>query len=125
MQIYDMIKDALTIAQKVDNVELIKLLLDTGQVALNLQDENTKLRKEVERLTDIIKIENDIQPHVEPYFTLKSDEDTIKRYFCTTCWAKEKITIQMHYDGDDILECPLCKVRFSMKPRKRVQSIYY
>ncbi len=125
MAIYEMIKDAASLVRKMDNIDLYKKLLDIGEQALDLQNENANLKKEIERLNDIKKIEEDIQPQIEPYFTLKSDKDVINRYFCTTCWAREKTTIQMYYDGDRKLMCPSCKTRFSITPKKRVQSIYY
>lgn len=118
-----MIKDVAAIARKLENIDLYKKLLDIGQQALDLQNENANLKKEIERLKDIKKIEEDIQPQIEPYFTLKSDN--IDRYFCSTCWAREKTTIQMYYDGDRKLMCPSCKTMFFITPKKRVQRISY
>lgn len=36
MAIYDIVKDALTIAQKADNIELIEKLLSIGKMAMDL-----------------------------------------------------------------------------------------
>ena len=45
MGIYDAFKDALNVAQKADNVELYRKLLDLSAQALDLQAENARLKR--------------------------------------------------------------------------------
>ena len=46
MSFYDAIKDAVNLAQKADNVELYRQLLDLSAQALDLQAEVARLREE-------------------------------------------------------------------------------
>ena len=46
MGFYDAFKDALSVAQKADNVELYRQLLDLSAQALDLQEENVRLKSE-------------------------------------------------------------------------------
>ena len=46
MGLYEGIKDAIGIAQKADNIELYKQLLDLGAQALDLQAEVARLKEE-------------------------------------------------------------------------------
>ena len=46
MGLYEGIKDAIGIAQKADNIELYRQLLDLGAQALDMQAEITRLREE-------------------------------------------------------------------------------
>ena len=66
MAIYDFIKDALTIAQQADNVDLYKKLLEIGRMALDLQNENAELKKKIEEYARAQKFEEDIVRHTEP-----------------------------------------------------------
>ena len=71
MAIYDIVKDAIGVAQKADNIDIYKKLLDIGQKALDLQNENAELKKKIECLTRVKQFEEDIVRHKEPYYTLK------------------------------------------------------
>ena len=124
MALYDFVKDAINVAQKADNIELIKQLLDIGQMALDLQNENAELKRKIDELESIQAFEVDIVPQSEPYFTLESDVGNVERYFCATCWGNNHKKIQMWYNGDSTLYCPACKADFSMTPRKRTQISY-
>lgn len=123
MAIYDFIKDAIGVAQKADNIDLYKKLLDIGQMALDLQNENSELKKQIEDLKRTEDFEKDVIRQIEPYYTLKSDGEDSKLYYCATCLGKDRIKIQMYYDGESKLSCPLCKTSFTMTPTKRVQRI--
>ena len=57
MGIYDAFKDALNVAQKADNVELYRKLLDLSAQALDLQAENARLKEENTELRKIRDLE--------------------------------------------------------------------
>lgn len=124
MAIYDVIKDALSLAQKADNADLIKQLLEIGQQALDLQAENSELRGRIRELEEIHSIEKEMIRADEPFFVLKRDGEESKKYYCSTCWGKEKKLIQMWYDGERKVHCPLCGAGFSITPCKRKQMYY-
>jgi len=58
MAIYDILKDAVDIAQKVQNMELLKKLFDAQQQALELQRENTELKELINKMNDIKELAN-------------------------------------------------------------------
>ena len=125
MAIYDIVKDAIGIAQKADNIELYKTLLEIGQMALDLQNENAELKKKIDDLTQSKQFEQDIIRHAEPYYTLKSDGENSSIYYCSTCLGKENKKIQMAPLGDGKLWCPACKTSIYTKDDNRYQSIFY
>ena len=47
MGFYDAMKDAINLAQKADNIELYRQLLDLSAQALDLQEENRRLKEEI------------------------------------------------------------------------------
>ena len=95
MGLYDGIKDILSIAQKADNIELYKKLLDLGQAALDLQAENQRLLAEVSELRKSVNEEKRIVRHKDGlYITLADDDQQI--HYCSTCWGNERKLIQLN-----------------------------
>lgn len=110
MSLYDSFKDVLNIAQKADNVELYRQLLDLSAEALELQSKVNSLTQENERLKKEMQEEKSIQRHTDGnYITLIGDEEEIR--YCSTCWGNEKKLIQL-MDDEDVREglpkCPVC-----------------
>ena len=85
MGIYEGVKDAIAIAQKADNIELYRQLLDLGAQALEMQAEITRLREENESLKKANDLESRIIMHKENYITLKDDAEDI--HYCSICWG--------------------------------------
>ena len=85
MGLYEGIKDAIGLAQKADNADLIKQLLDLGTQALEMQDEIRKLKEENEELKKANDLESRIIMHKENYITLKDDAEEI--HYCSNCWG--------------------------------------
>ena len=93
MGIYDASKDALNVAQKADNVELYRKLLDLSAQALDLQAENARLKEENTELRKIRDLEQSIIRHNQPYISISDDERQLP--YCAVCWAKENKLYQM------------------------------
>lgn len=93
MGFYDAMKDAVALAQKADNIELYRQLLDLSAQALDLQDEVVKLREENAELKKGKDIESRLIRHHQPFLTLSKDQLNIK--YCATCWDNERKLIQM------------------------------
>jgi len=91
MGLYDGIKDAISIAQKADNIELYRQLLDLGHEALEMQAEITRLREENESLKKKNDLEERIIMHKENYITLRNDTEDI--HYCPNCWGLNHILI--------------------------------
>lgn len=119
MGIYESIKDIMSIAQKADNIELYRQLLDLSQQAFDLQAELNQLKEENAELKKNRILEDDIEYYVDAFVTRKSDAKPIK--YCASCWAdKRKIVPIQNMHGDNYL-CPLCKARIIDK-RDRIDD---
>ena len=108
MGLYEGIKDAIGLAQKADNIDLYKQLLDLGAQALDMQAEITRLREENAELKKGIDIENQIIRHPQgndyPYITLSNDSEKIR--YCAICWGRERKLIQLYSKGA-CMECSI------------------
>ena len=111
MGFYDAFKDVLTVAQKADNVELYRQLLDLNAQALEMQEEITRLKEENADLKRQKDIEKNIEYHVDAFITRKSDEKPIK--YCAACWADKKKLVPLQYGLNcvDQYQCPSCKAK--------------
>lgn len=98
MSFYDALKDAINLAQKADNIELYRQLLDLSAQALDLQSENAKLKEENAQLKKQKDYEKRIQRHLQPYLTLEGEEPTV--FYCSVCWGSEKKLIQMRVNRE-------------------------
>ena len=100
MSIYEGLKDAINIAQKADNIDLYKKLLDLSKDALDLK---LKSAKQLDERIEYHKLEEVDTLHTEyPYITLKDDPLRIR--YCAICWGRDKKLIQLL----DELNCEEC-----------------
>lgn len=112
MGLYEGIKDVAKIAQKADNIELYKQLLDLGAQALDMQEEIRRLKEANAELKDEKNLKSKICRHISkkidsfhnehPYITLLDDVDEIR--YCAICWGRDKKLIQLY----DELNCEEC-----------------
>ena len=107
MGLYDSFKDVLSVAQKADNIELYKQLLDLSAQALDLQNENARLVTENTELKRIRVLEDDLEYYPIPYLTRKSDTKEI--YYCAACWASKKALVPLQRVHQGKYQCGLCK----------------
>ena len=98
MGIYDAFKDAISIAQKADNIELYHKLLDLSAQAIELQnkvyelmEENRNLNLKINELQKARDIEEDLELLTEGYLIRKSEKEKGKNIaYCAACWQKYK-----------------------------------
>lgn len=109
MGLYEGIKDAIGIAQKADNIELYRQLLDLGAQALDMQAEITRLREENAELKKSNDLESRIIRHPENFITLDGESDDIR--YCAVCWGNDHKLIQLRINDDEYCEfiCIKCK----------------
>ena len=107
MGFYDALKDVINIAKKAGNVELYRQLLDLSSQALDMQAEINRLTEENERLKKNADIERKITRYEQPYITLNGENENI--LYCSTCWAKSNILIQVRCDDYGHFRCPECQ----------------
>ena len=107
MGFYDAFNDALRMAQKADNVDLYRQLLELCAQALDLQEENARLRNENAELSKAKDLEERILRHSDLYITL--NEDPAQLYYCAHCWDVDKRLVQLSCDNrDGTFYCPHC-----------------
>lgn len=119
MGFYDAFKDALNLAQKADNIELYRQLLDLSAQALDLQAENAKLKEENIELKKKKDDSARIIRHKEPVITLRDDDPVL--YYCAHCYDSEQLMIQVHCDYEEgTFYCPHCRTNgdFESQPKQ-------
>lgn len=120
MGFYDALKDALNLAQKADNIELYRQLLDLSAQALDLQAENARLKEENTELKKKKDVEGRIIRHRDPYITLKDENPPL--FYCSHCFDSEHVLVQLHCDYEEgSCYCPHCKTSafFTVEKGKR------
>lgn len=120
MGLYDAMKDAINLAQKADNIELYRQLLDISSQALELQAEVTRLREENVALKKRRDMTSKIIRHEEPCVTLEGDEK--KLYYCSHCWDSQELLIQVNCHADGTFECPHCQAKGNYDNNKKQQA---
>ena len=109
MGLYDAMKDAINLAQKADNIELYRQLLDLSAQALELQAEVARLKEENAELRKKEDLSAAIVRHAESFVTKVGDEANLR--YCSHCWDAEQKLIQLRCDEEDAtFVCPHCKV---------------
>ena len=109
MGLYDAMKDAINLAQKADNIELYRQLLDLSAQALELQAEVARLKEENAKLRKKEDVSASIVRHAEPFITKVGDEANLR--YCSHCWDADQKLIQLRCDEEDAtFVCPHCKV---------------
>lgn len=106
MSFYEAFRDAMNMAQKADNIELYRQLLDLGAQALDLQAEVAKLREEIAELKKSNDLEADIEYYVDPFITKRTDLKAIK--YCAACWVDKQKLVPLQDMRWDNYKCPLC-----------------
>lgn len=107
MGFYDAFKDALSMAQKADNVDLYRQLLELCAQALDLQEENARLRNENAELRKAKDLKERILRHRQPFISLADDEKHLP--YCALCWTKENKLYQMKTLRDHAYTSVYCK----------------
>ena len=109
MSLYEAAKDAVKIAQKADNVELLQKLLDVQQQALVMQEKQNELnqrihaqQKEIEMLRESKKF---VLADGKKYLI---DPEYPDRQLCPICTKKLGYEVPMY----DELYCSVCKTTF-------------
>ena len=120
MSFYDAIKDAASLAQKADNIELYRQLLDLSAQALDLQAEVARLKEENAELKKRREIADKVIRHEEPCITL--EEDTAELYYCSHCWDSEQLLIQLICHANGTFDCPHCQAKGNYSNEKKRQA---
>lgn len=117
MSFYEAFKDAVNMAQKADNIELYRQLLDLSAQALELQAEVARLKEENAELKKRRDITDKVIRHEEPCITL--DGDTTELYYCSHCWDSERLLIQLSCHANGMFDCPHCRATGNYSNEKK------
>lgn len=117
MSFYDAFKDVISVAQKADNVELYRQLLDLSAQALDLQAEVARLREENLELKKSKDISEKIIRHEEPVVTIDGDDKAL--YYCSHCWDSKNILIQLNCKHDGTFSCSHCDAKGNYDNKKK------
>lgn len=106
MSLYEVAKDAVKIAQKADNIELVQKILDIQEAALDMQEKIQtkneiieKLNKQNEELR--LKLETKGEYILDKSVYWRHDDKDRMQPYCPTCYAKNKIMpLQKTWDGE-------------------------
>ena len=120
MGLYEAFKDAISVAQKADNIELYRQLLDLSAQALDMQAEIAKLKEENAELKKRKDIANEIVRHEHPFITLNGDEQTL--CYCSHCWDSQQLLIQLNCHANGTFECPHCSAKGVYDDQMKSQS---
>ncbi len=107
MDLYQGIKDVAKVLQQADNIELYKKLLDLCKQALDMQAEVERLTRENRELREAQELKTKIIRHDEPFITLEGHPDSER--FCTTCYGREHVLIQVRDLHNGYFSCPSCQ----------------
>lgn len=122
MSFYEAFKDAMNMAQKADNIELYRQLLDLSAQALELQAEVSRLTVENKQLKQKADLERRILRNEQPFFTLEGENQDIR--YCSNCWAKNKILIQLQCNDDGHFRCSECTTKGIYDKAKRRSLVF-
>jgi hypothetical protein len=108
MGIYEAVKDVFSLAQKADNVEIQRALMDVQQQALDLQAENQSLRTRVDELERAMAFSGELKWTGAFY----AKKDAPNELFCPGCWDGKRVAsrITRHVSGRE--QCAVCKTVF-------------
>lgn len=108
--IKETIKDAVTVAQQSDNVDLYRKILDAYGAAMDLMEENIDLKQQIAEMKNELQKEKDVVKIGNAYY-VKDDDGVQKGPYCMRCYDKDRKLVnyrigynESHKEG----RCPVC-----------------
>lgn len=106
-EIISIVKDSVVFAQKAGNIDQMKKLLDAQQEILNMQEETVNLKAEISKLKENQKIKEKIIRNKNSTF-IKLEGDESDSIYCSRCYDKENILMQVRVSDNVRFNCPEC-----------------
>lgn len=125
MELIETIKNVVTLAQKTDNIELVKQILELQQEMMEMQDENIKLKKELDKINEVASKNIEYNEDRTAVYEIVSGGSKEGPY-CTKCWEVNRQLVSLHPDettGGFYSVCPNCQDRI-LKEKKRIKVQY-
>jgi regulator of replication initiation timing len=97
MSILENARDALSLVQKLGNLELYKQLLDLNKELVDVVQENMTLHTRVKELEDSLSIK-DALVFRDNHYWLPAPEGEPDGPFCQVCWDVDRRLVRMFHD---------------------------
>ena len=98
----DTLKELGTLVQKLDNLELLKRMVELQEQVFSLVTENQELRRESQRLSEQLAQRDQMEFRQNSYW--KRDEGP----FCSRCFDVERKSVRMLKSEEYYPQCPNC-----------------
>jgi hypothetical protein len=110
MSLYDAAKDALKIAQKADNIDLIQKLLDVQQMALDMQEKQQQLQGKLSKAeAEILSLKDSKKFTFAEGHNYLIDESDPTRRLCPICTKKNGFAVPLSKNDK---YCHTCKGQY-------------
>lgn len=107
MGIYDALKDAVQLAQKLGDADLIQRIIELQQETIDLVEENRNLKEEVRDLKQAQDVRERLRFHRDAYWL--EDNGSRDGPFCPRCWDQASTLARMQELENGFFHCPECK----------------
>lgn len=108
---YEAIKDVAALAQKADNVELMRKVLDLQTEMMLLSQENISLKKRLQDLEEQTRIQGKLAVLGGAYW-IQTETDRQGPY-CTVCWDVDRRLVRLTEGATrDSFYCGYCPTRY-------------
>ena len=112
---YEVLKDAISVAQKADNLGLLRELMDAQKEMMDMQQENFEYKKKNAELEDIINKINRIEYNADRTAVFEIDDQSKRSGpYCTHCWEILHKTISLLPSRGMYYKCPHCNVEVKL-----------
>lgn len=111
MGVYEAIKNAVALAQKADNVDLLRKLLDAQSASIEDRETIRALREEVVDLRKRLQLQEELRWEHNVYWRELADGNREGPY-CPKCWSGEsKLVRFIEWERNIYWHCAVCNLR--------------
>jgi len=117
MGLYEALKDAVSVAQKADNIEIMRALFEAQKQALDVLDLLREkddiiraLEKEVDRLKESVRIRGNVKEWQGWFFLVDEDKNWKYPPICPRCWQVDARIVYLNRISatNSIMRCLQC-----------------
>jgi hypothetical protein len=106
--LYEVIKNAVTIAQKTENIELYRTILDIQKEAQDLQQKNIELLDENKQLKEKLTFKQDLEfDNEKSIYWMNNINGKQDGPFCSRCYDSNDKLVHLHKITTGYF-CPAC-----------------
>jgi len=118
MGLIETLTDAAKLAQKLDNIELVKTILGLQQQCYELIFENKNLREETEKAKEALRTKESLVFRNNAYW-INGGADPAAGPICSTCWDANGVVVRMHSAVTGYAHCKNCDTNVPIDGRVR------